>query len=83
MKNIFLFDNEICGDEKLSMKERLNYLYQNMIKNFSLKPTKITVKNFIVKNFLLEDAASPSRFLLKQFIVQELPKLLIKKKLIF
>ena len=72
---------EICGDEKLSLKQRIFYLWFNFINNIFSNSSKLKCENFFTKNYSIINNSSPQRFLTDQFINYKLPKLLIKKKI--
>jgi 2-polyprenyl-3-methyl-5-hydroxy-6-metoxy-1,4-benzoquinol methylase len=82
MKKKILFNKkEICGDKKLSLKQRILYLWFNFLNNILSNSSQLKCEKVFVKNYSIIDNSSPSRFLTDQFINYELPKLLPKEKI--
>ena len=69
--------SEICGDGRMSLRDRLRYMGQNFVRNFNFRKSTITSKNFcMARQSRTSGLASPSRALTEAFLCQQLPNFL-------
>lgn len=69
---------ELNGDDKLSYKEKIHYLFYNLKRNLIGEKKVLIMPYFFNNNVLVSDIASPGRTLSDEFIAFKLPQLLDK-----
>lgn len=70
-------EKEICGDGRMSLWDRLRYMAQNFLRNFSFRQSTVASKKFCMpRQSRTSGLASPSRALTEAFLCRQLPDLL-------
>jgi len=68
---------EICGDGRMSLRDRLRYMGQNFVRNFNFPKSIVASKNFcMARQSRTSGLVSPSRALTEAFLCQQLPNFL-------